>query len=85
MTTKSADYCMVVNEWAWLTSQVCLLRLEVHFGSVLESELGQTWRYNVLKVNRLKLVSSEKSHGLKYRKWMYNYMEASTFGQLKSC
>ena len=26
---KSADYCMLVNDWAWLTSRVCLLRLEV--------------------------------------------------------
>ena len=29
MTTESADHCMVVNnEWAWLRSQVYLLRLE---------------------------------------------------------
>ena len=46
---KSADYCMLVNEWVWLTSQVCLLRLEVELGSVLESELGQKWRYSALK------------------------------------
>ena len=26
---ESADHCMLVNEWAWLTSRVCLLRLEV--------------------------------------------------------
>ena len=25
LTTKSANYCMLVNEWAWLSSQVCLL------------------------------------------------------------
>ena len=42
---KSTDYCMLVNEWAWLTSRVCLLRLEVELASVLESELGQKWRY----------------------------------------
>ena len=36
---KSADHCMLVNEWAWLGSRVCLLRLEVELGSVLESEL----------------------------------------------
>ena len=29
---KSADHCMLVNEWVWLTSQVCLLRLEVELG-----------------------------------------------------
>ena len=41
LTTQSAEYCMLVNEWAWLRSQLCLLRLEVEFGTVLESELGQ--------------------------------------------
>ena len=46
---ESADYCMLVNEWAWLTSRVCLLRLEVELASVLESELGQKWRYGALK------------------------------------
>ena len=46
---ESADYCMLVNEWAWLTSRVCLLRLEVELASVLESKLGQKWRYGALK------------------------------------
>ena len=41
MTTESTDYCMPVNEWAWSRSRVCLLRLEVDLGSVLELELGQ--------------------------------------------
>ena len=49
MTTESADYCMLVNEWAWLRTRVCLLRLVVDLGSVLESKLGQKWRYSVLK------------------------------------
>ena len=49
LTTEGADYCMVVNEWAWLSSRVCLLRLEVDLGSVLESELGQKWRYGAIK------------------------------------
>ena len=49
MTTESADYCMLVNEWAWSRSRVWLLRLEVDLGSVLESELGQEWRYGALK------------------------------------
>ena len=40
----SADYCVLVNEWAWSKSRVHLLRLEVDMGSVLESELGQKWR-----------------------------------------
>ena len=29
---------MLVNEWAWLTSRICLLRLEVGLASALESE-----------------------------------------------
>ena len=49
LTTKSADSCMLINEWAWLRSRVCLLRLEVDLDSVLESELGQKWRYSALK------------------------------------
>ena len=40
MTTESVVYCMLGNEWAWLRSRVCLLRLEVDLGSVLESKLG---------------------------------------------
>ena len=40
ITTDSADYYMLVNEWAWSKSRVCLLRLEIYMGSVLESELG---------------------------------------------
>ena len=41
LPTESADYCMLLNEWAWLRSQVCLLGLKVHLGSFLESELRQ--------------------------------------------
>ena len=39
MTTDNADYCMIVTEWVWSKSRVCLLRLEVDMGSGLESEL----------------------------------------------
>ena len=46
---ENADHCMLVNVCAWLTSRVCLLRLEVELGSVLESELEQKWRYGALK------------------------------------
>ena len=49
MQTESADYCMLVNEWGWSRLRVCLLRLEVDLGSVLESELEQKWRYGALK------------------------------------
>ena len=49
LTTKSADYCMLVNVWAWLRSRVCLLRMAVDLGSVLESELGQKWRHGALR------------------------------------
>ena len=48
MTTESADYCMLVNEWAWSRSRFCLLRLEVDLGSVWKLELGQKWRYGAL-------------------------------------
>ena len=50
MTNESADYCMLVIEWVWLRSQVCVLILEVDLDSVLQSELGEKWRYGVLKV-----------------------------------
>ena len=49
LTMESADYCMLVNEWAWIRSRVCLLRLEMDLGSVLGSELGQKWRYGTIK------------------------------------
>ena len=49
MTTESADCCMLVNEWVWSSSRVCLLRLEVDLVSDLESELGQKRRYGALK------------------------------------
>ena len=51
MTTNSADYCMLFNEWA--SSK--LIRLEVDIGSVLESEFGLKWRYGLLCI--LKVVS----------------------------
>ena len=49
MATDSADYYMFVNEWVWLKSRDCLLRPEVDMGAVLESELGEKWRYGALK------------------------------------
>ena len=58
MTTNSADYVMLFNEWALSKSRVCLLRLEIDIGSVLESEFGPKWRYGVLCM--LKVVSSNK-------------------------
>ena len=48
VTTDNADYCMLINEWAWSKSHVCLLRLKVDMGLVLESELGQKWTYGAL-------------------------------------
>ena len=59
MTTESADYCMLVNEWAWLRLRVCLLRLKVEMGAVLESELGTEMEIWCVKgLYRLKVVSS---------------------------
>ena len=49
LTTKSADYCVLVNVWVWLRSLVCLPRLEVDLGSVLESELRQKFKYGALE------------------------------------
>ena len=49
LPTESADYCMFVNEWAWLRSQVCLLSLKVHLDSFWESELRQKRRYGALQ------------------------------------
>ena len=51
LTTESADcICMFVNEWAWLKSRVCLLKLKMSLGSVLELELRQIWRYSALRL-----------------------------------
>ena len=41
LPTENTDYCILVNERAWLRSQISLLRLEVHLDSVLESKLRQ--------------------------------------------
>ena len=49
MATDNADYYVLVNEWVWLKSRDCLLRPEVDMGAVLESELGEKWRYGALK------------------------------------
>ena len=41
LPTENVDCCMLLNEWAQSRSKVCLLRLKVHLGSVLESGLRQ--------------------------------------------
>ena len=47
MTTDRADYCMLVNVWAWSSSQVHLLRLEVgawvQFWSLSLDRNGALW------------------------------------------
>ena len=58
MQTESADYCMLVNEWAWSRSRVCLLRLEVSFGVRAWTEMEIRC---VKGMHRLKLVSSENN------------------------
>ena len=65
LTKESADHCMFVNEWAWLMSQVCILRMEVDLGSGLESKLGQNGDVVHKSMNRLKVVSSEKYFSFK--------------------
>ena len=49
LPTENADYCMLVNEWAWLRSRVCLLSLKVHMLKVVSSEKnsglrGRKWK-----------------------------------------
>ena len=63
MQTGSADYHMLINEWAWSRSQVCLLRLEVDLGSVLESARAWTEMETqcIKGIYRLKLISSENN------------------------
>ena len=41
MATSSADYYVLVNEWAWSKSRDCLLRLEVDMGSVWSQSLDR--------------------------------------------
>ena len=54
---------MLVNEWAWLTSRVCLLRRWVQFWSQSLDKSGHIWC--VKGMYKLKLISSEKYSGLK--------------------
>ena len=58
-------YCMLVNEWGWSRTRVCLLRLEVDLGSVLESDLVQNGDKCIKGMHRPQLVSIEKIQGLK--------------------
>ena len=64
MTTASAGYCMLVNEWAWSRSRVYLLRL----GSGHRFSFGvRAWEEMEIRcvkgTYRLKLVSSENNSG----------------------
>ena len=56
---------MLINDWAWLKSHVCLLWLEIHFGSVFESgrALTEMKIWCVKGIYMLKAVSSEKKLG----------------------
>ena len=57
LITESADYCMLVNKWAWLKSRVCLSGLGFSFGVRAWTEMEIRC---VKGMYRLKLVSSEK-------------------------
>ena len=37
LVDECADYCMLINEWEWVKSHVCLFWLKVHLGSVLDT------------------------------------------------
>ena len=59
MTTESADYCMLINEWAWfkVMSLLAKARLGFFFGVRAWTEMEIQC---VKGMHRLKLVSSEK-------------------------
>ena len=62
MQTESADYCMLVNEWAWSRSTSLLAKA----GSGLRFSFGVTaWTEMEIRcvkgMHRLKLVSSENN------------------------
>ena len=56
------DYCMLINEWAWLRSRICLLSLKVHLGSIGFGVRAQTEMkvWYVKGMHLLKVISSEK-------------------------
>ena len=80
----SADYYMLVNEWAWLTSRVCLLRLEVEVGFSFGVKDWTEMEIRCVKgMYRLKLVSSENDLGFKgltkfFLVLVFSYLIAST-------
>ena len=61
MTTESANYCILVNEWVWSRSRVCLLRLEVDLGSAWSRAWTEMEMRCVKGMHRLKPVSSENN------------------------
>ena len=64
LPTEIADYCMLINEWAWLRSRVCLLRL---IDSVLESELRQKMKiWCITDMCMLLVASSETNLSVKW-------------------
>ena len=63
MTINSADYFMLLNEWGLSRSRVCLLRLEVDLGSVLEAEQTEMEIWCVKGMFMLKVVSSKTNLG----------------------
>ena len=59
-TTESTDYYMLITEWVWLRSQVCLLKLEV---DQFWSQSLEIWC--VKSMLMLKAVSSKKNFRFK--------------------
>ena len=65
MTTENAEYCMLINEWAWLIKIASLLinarsAIEFSFGVRAWTEM-EIWCVKCM----LKVVSREKNLGLK--------------------
>ena len=63
MTTKRADYYMLVIESVWLRSWVCLLMLDVDLSSILETEM-EIWCTKGMRMLKV-VVWSEKNLGFK--------------------
>ena len=65
LPNDSADYCMVVNEWVWLRSRVCLLSLKVHLVDFWSQSSDRNEDMVHYRHAYLKVVSSETNLGVK--------------------
>ena len=64
LPNENADYCMLINEWAWLRSRVCLFEAESALGFSFGVR-AQTEIKCIKGMHLLNVVSSEKNEGLR--------------------